>query len=394
MVDLSVHMLGVKFKNPILLASAEPTFHGEAMKKGIDGGAAGIVAKSFTDSEFLRKYSNKPETVLLDQQYRCWQGKIPEMYTLVSRTCFPGQSFEEWMDVLRDTVKYAEKNGAVVIGNIASTDIPNWVGISQAMEKTGVKMLELNFGCPHYTEGKMLDKPVAQDNEFAARIIQAIKSEVSIPIIVKETPQLASMIESVRALKEAGADGVTLTNRFQGLLIDIEKGEPLIHGYGGVGGPWVKPLTLRAIAQVAKNMDIPISGSNGAASWKDVVEFMMAGSTTVQICTVVMVKGYGIIQEMLEGIRGFCEQKGYSRIEEVIKKALPKILPYSQTVTLRRERAVVNPALCNLCGKCVEGCFYKGMVMEGKFARSTESCNGCRFCTYLCPVEAIEMKPL
>ena len=394
MVDLSVNMLGVKFKNPILLASAEPTFSLETMKKGIDSGAGGVVAKSFTDSEFLRKYSNKPETALLTTDYRFARGNLKEMYTLISRTCFPGQSLEEWMGVLREVVRYAEKNGAVVMGNIASTDIPNWVGIAKAMEKAGVKMVELNFGCPHYTEGKMLDKPVAQDNEFAAKIIKAVKREVSIPIIVKETPHLASMVESVKALQEAGADGVTLTNRFQGLLIDIESEEPLIHGYGAVGGPWVKPLTLRAIAQVAKSMDIPISGSNGAASWQDVVEFMLAGAATVQICTVVMVKGYGIIPEMLEGLKGYCEQKGYSRIGDLIGKALPKMLPYSQTVGLRRERAAVNQARCDLCGKCVEGCFYDAMAMDKKAVRVTEVCNGCRFCTYLCPLDAIEMRSI
>lgn len=389
MADLSVEFAGVRLKNPILLSSAEPTFNFEAMKKGIDKDIGGVVAKSFTDVESLQLMVNKPEMALLDENHRVVRGTIPSMYTHTSRTAFAKEDIDEWMKIVERSVAYARERDAVVIGSVAGGGIDSWVNIAKRLQDTGVSMIELNFGCPHYGPDGTFSGPVGQDDEFAVDLIRNLKKQISVPIIVKETPQLSNIVASVRKVYEAGADAVTLTNRFSGLVLDVEEGKPYIHTVGGCGGPWVKPFTLRAIHQVATDLDVPISGSNGAQNWKDVIEFMMVGATTVQFCTAVMVHGYGLLSRTLKGMSNYLDDKGYKAVSEIIGSANQHVLSYSEAVRLPRERYEIDEAQCIQCGKCVDACFYGAIVWEDDSPRITDACMGCSFCSSICPESAI-----
>lgn len=390
MADLSVEFAGIKFKNPVLLSSAEPTFNFEAMKKGIDQGIGGLVAKSFTDVEALQELVNKPEMSLLDEDHQVVRGNIPSMYTHISRTAFAKESLDDWLKIIEKSVLYAREHDAVVIGSVAGGSMESWVNISKRLEEAGVSMLELNFGCPHYGPAGNLGGPVGQNDKFAVDLVRTIKKKVSIPIIVKETPQLSNIVASVGKVYAAGADAVTLTNRFLGLALDIEQGKPYIHGVGGCGGPWVKPFTLRAIHQVATALDIPITGSNGATDWKDALEFMMVGATTVQFCTAVMVHGYGLLTEILNGMSDYLDRKGYGTMQEVIGAANRHVLAYSEVAQLAQERYQVDEEKCIQCGACVEACFYGAISWENESPLITDACMGCSFCSSICPESAID----
>lgn len=391
MADLAVEFAGAKLKNPILLSSAEPTFNFEGMKKGIDTGIGGVIAKSFSDVASLKALEKKPLMSLLDEKRRVAMGMIPDMYTHISRTSFAKETLDNWLRILERTVNYAKKQDAVVVGSVAGSTPESWVKLTKCIEETGVDMVELNFGCPHYGPEGHLGGPVGQYDEVAVRLVESIKKQVSIPILVKETPQLSNIVASVRKVSEAGADAVTLTNRFLGLAMDIETGKPHIHGVGGCGGPWVKPFTLRAIHQVATALNIPISGSNGATDWKDALEFMMMGACTVQFCTAVMVRGYGLLPEIIKGISEYLDRKGYSSAREIIGVANKHVLPYADIAELPRDCFHVNEEKCSQCGACLEACFYNGIVWEGEYPKITKDCVGCSYCQSFCPENAITL---
>ena len=141
---------------------------------------------------------------------------------------------------------------------------------------TQIKELE-EYGC-------QLVRVAVPDVE-AAQALRAIKKAISIPLIadIHFNYRLALM-----AL-EAGADGLVPIDTVRSLIgIDIDQGRPLLPAFGGLSGPAIKPLSLFSVASVAKAVKAPISASGGIATWRDVIEFMMAGASTVQLCTVIM----------------------------------------------------------------------------------------------------------
>jgi len=131
MADLAIDFAGIPLKNPILLSSAEPTFNFEAMKKGIDQDIGGVVAKSFTDAESLRILVKKPLMSLLDEDHRIVAGKIPDMYTHISRTSFAKENLDDWLKILERTVRYAKERDAVVIGSVAGSTPESWVNLTK-----------------------------------------------------------------------------------------------------------------------------------------------------------------------------------------------------------------------------------------------------------------------
>lgn len=388
MVDLSVEFAGIEFKNPIMLSAAEPTFSLQGMKKGIDQGIGGLITKSWCSADFLETAQNRPEQALLDEQHRRVMGKIPNMYTHTSRTRFIKDSLDKWCKVVERTVRYGREHDAVVIGSVAGTTEESWVEISKCLAETGVAMLELNFGCPHYGSFG-LGGPVGGYDEFAVKLIKNIKKTVSIPLLIKEPAQLTNHVESIRKVKDAGAAAVTLTNRYNGLVLDFESGKPYIHSTGGCGGPWIKPLTLRTIHLVAKAMDIPISGSNGASNWKDALEFMMAGATTVQFCTAVMVHGYKLLSKTLKGMSDYLKGEGIKSVREIIGVANKHIMSYPDIASLPLIQYQVDYDTCTGCGKCRDACFFGAYVWDNGKPRITHECVGCHFCQSICPEGAI-----
>ena len=393
MADLKVRFLGVEFKNPVLASSAEPTADLRNMERVIKNGAGGLVVKTVTDSESMRVLSAQTRWRFLDERHQVCRGTIPRLFTLYGRTGLQDKETNVWFKEVEQAREMGDREGCVVIGSIGSIEVPGWVKTAKMMEQTGVKMMELNFGCPHpsqMAEAKtgML---VGQDKELATEIIEAVTQSVSIPIIVKLTPQVADVVEIARAVNKAGASAVTIINRFVGFCVDVERGEPLIYGTAGVGGPWVKPLTLRWVYQIYRDLGIPITGSNGAYDAQDVAEFMMAGANVVQMCSVIMAQGYGWIAKTIKELNDFLDRKGYKTAQEIIGIATKKALTYAEMGEFSKEKAEVDEGLCTLCEKCVETCFYNALKVEdGRL--TVGGCRGCGICTCICPEGAITLK--
>ena len=388
MSDLRTEFLGVKFKNPVLAASAEPTLSAENMKRVIETGAGGLVAKTVTNSEAMRRLTKMSKWRYLDEQHNICRGKVPRLFTFYGRSGLAEEIPQEWMEELREAQAAAQQNDCVIIGSVAGTTPDTWATLGKMIEDTGIRLLELNFGCPHPSEmvGAKTGMLVGQDKEAASEITHAVARAVKIPIIVKLTPQVRDVVEMAQAVKEAGASGVTIINRFVGFALDIETGKPYINGWAGVGGPWVKPLTLRWVSKIYTSMDIPIAGTNGVYDWKDVVEFMMSGASVVQVCSVLMLKGYSYLKEVIKGLDDFLDRKGYQTAREIVGIAARSALTYAEMESLPKERAVINRELCTDCQRCLRSCFYNVIKTKEGQVNIGEDCRGCGICTCVCPV--------
>ncbi len=210
----------------------------------------------------MRELTTRAKWRFLNEKHEVCHGKIPRAFSLYSRSGLALETPVEFMKEIRETVKYAEQNDAVVIGSIGSVELDGWVELGKQMEDGGVPLIELNFGCPHpkLMPGVRTGMNVGQDFNYACEITNAVAQAVNVPIIIKVTPQVTDLVQFSGMLKDAGAGAVTLTNRFIGFVPDIETGKPLIYGKAGIGGPWIKPLTLRWINEVRSTFgkDLPL----------------------------------------------------------------------------------------------------------------------------------------
>ncbi|SDP32409.1 4Fe-4S dicluster-binding protein [Desulforhopalus singaporensis] len=389
MANTRVTFCGVDFKNPLAAASAEPTLNAANMKKCIDAGAGAVIAKTMTDSPAMRELTQRAKWRFLNDRHEVCHGKVPRSFSLYSRSGLALEQPEDFMKEIRETVDYAAQNDAVVIGSVASTDIDGWVTLGKQMEDGGVPLIELNFGCPHpkLMPGVRTGMNVGQDFDYGCEITQKVADALSVPVIVKVTPQVTDLVLFSDMLHKAGAKAVTLTNRFIGFVPDIETGKPQIYGKAGVGGPWTKPLTLRWINEVrtALGDKLDITGTNGAYDWRDIVMFIMSGAHIVQMCSAVMCYGYEWLEKQVRGLEEFMDRKGYETIDQMLGIATDSCMEYAD---MPHEKATVDSELCKNCGMCLKACFSEAMQQgdETVYVRE-ENCVGCGGCYSVCPVK-------
>jgi len=204
------------------------------------------------------------------------------------------------------------------IVSIFGGDEAQFAKIAQTVaEKNGALGLELNISCPHAEVST-----IGQDPEITKRVVQAVKSAVSIPVFVKLTPNVTNLVEIALAAESAGADGLTAINTVRAMAIDIYSKTPILSNkYGGLSGPAIKPIAVRCIYELYENVKIPLIGVGGITNWQDAVEFLLAGATALQIGTGIKYNGPIIFKEVIEGIKNYLTAENFSNLSEIIGAA-------------------------------------------------------------------------
>ncbi|MCB2139912.1 MAG: tRNA-dihydrouridine synthase, partial [Rhodobacteraceae bacterium] len=320
-------------------------------------------------------------------------------FVFYSRSGYSSTYYKDWIPDLKETQAYAAERGAHVIGSAGAKDINGWKDICRTIEDCGLPMVELNFGCPHpaMMPGVHGGSMIGQEPEVAYEVTRQVCESVDIPVIVKLTPDQSKPLAIAKAVREAGAAGVTAINRHTGFVVDIDTGQPRIGGPAGIGGTWVKPLSLRWVHRIHEELGMPISGSNGIFDHRDVIEFIMAGATIVQVGSILMVKGIKWLPKIIEGVEAFMDEKGYASVDEMVGLASRRsVKDYSEQFSRNRVHAVVNPDTCKnpTCNICIQVCFYEALSQnpEGSIDVHTDNCIGCELCLDVCPFDSIEMK--
>jgi dihydroorotate dehydrogenase (NAD+) catalytic subunit len=171
-----------------------------------------------------------------------------------------------------------------IIANIAGKTEDEFVQMAEQIgRESGLAALELNLSCPNVSGG--LD--FATQPEVTRRIVARVRAVCPLPLLAKLTPNVSDIVAIARAAAEGGADAVTLVNTFLGMAVDWRRRRPILgNTLGGLSGPAIKPLALRMVWQVARNVHVPILGVGGIATLDDVMEFLLAGASAVQLGTV------------------------------------------------------------------------------------------------------------
>lgn len=391
--QLEVQFSGVTFRNPILVASTDigrlpGTF--EAFAKA---GVGGIVTKSVTDAQALQQ-TKIARFDIRDMAQHPVRGDPPDQYYFFSRG---GSmiSMEEFRPHAAAELAIAKREGVVAIGSISAAHKENWVAYAQEFEAMGYPMLELNFGNPHgEAAGGTLGFLIGQSPELCISIATAVMAAVSIPIVVKLTPQVADLTALCSALKAAGIRAVTVTHRFQGLVIDRETQTPVLGGFAAIGGPWMKPLTLASIAKVYRATGMDICGSNGADTAEDVLDFLYAGAAAVQIGSSMMLRGPAYAKALVAQVQALADRTGAPFIGALKGRVADRIVTYKNLGELSARRAAFRADLCADCLEkpCVARCYFGALDIEnGTLIHREDFCSGCGMCLHICPQAAVEI---
>ena len=212
---------------------------------------------------------------------------------------------------LREKLPKLREASATVIANVWGDLEEDYVTVVEALEPAeGLAGIELNISCPNVEKGGMLfgNSPPA-----TASLVSRVRAATRRPLIVKLSPNAPDLVESARAARDAGADILSLVNTFVAMSIDPETARPrLSFGTGGLSGPAIKPLAVRMVYQVARALPgTPLMGIGGIADLSDVLEFLAAGATAVQIGTANF-KEPGVSQRLVEELEAHCARRGVS----------------------------------------------------------------------------------
>jgi dihydropyrimidine dehydrogenase (NAD+) subunit PreA len=395
-VDLSVEYCGLRFENPFVLSSAPPTDSYEMVRRAFQAGWAGAIMKTTSVESYQVDIAYPIMTSMgYEEKKGVALGNI--------------DNISEWhMDVMEDAARRLKDefpSKVVGLSLWGTTNKDHWEELTRRSVDAGADLVEVSMSCPTDSPFARTSLMVGQVPDDVKRVLGWVKRySGKMPVVAKLTSQVTDITEIVEAVEEAGGDGVCASDTVHGLLgIDLNTfiPNPNINGkstFCGVSGPVVKPITLRTLAIIAKQSDIPLAASGGATTWEDCAEYMLVGASTVQFCTAVMHYGYDIVEDLKEGLAYYLEDKGLKGSSDLIGKALPNLVPHSDLAVKKDVVASIHEAACTKCGMCYYACRDGGhqtyeLQENGLPKPDPEKCYGCGLCVEVCPVECISLVP-
>ena len=208
------------------------------------------------------------------------------------------------------------ERGAVVVVNVCGTTIDEYAEVTRILsDAEGVAAIELNISCPNIKEGGI---QFGCSLNGTHDVVSAVRKVTSLPLIPKLTPNVSDVRPFARAAEEAGADAVSLVNTFLAMVIDVETRRPKIsNGMGGLSGPAIRPIAVRMVHECYQAVKIPIIGMGGIADARDVLEFLIAGATAVQVGTANFVDPL-IWPKLLQGVEEYLRRHGIARAADLV----------------------------------------------------------------------------
>ena len=351
MADLSVNICGIESPNPFWLASAPPTNTGEQVMRGFDAGWGGAVWKTLgepivnVDSRFGAVYYSGTKVIGFNN-----------IELITDRPL--DANFKEIYEVKK---QYPDN---VVIVSLMVESKEEWREIIKRSEDAGADGLELNFGCPHGMCERGMGSAVGEEPKVLQEITSWAKDFSSVPVFVKLSPNVIDIRDPGIAAVKGGCDGISLINTIKSIIgVDLDTlvpkpsvGKESTHG--GYCGPAIKPIALHMAAVLAKDprIKVPVSAIGGISNWQDAAEFLALGATTIQVCTAVMHYGYRIVDDMIDGLNNYLNEKGMRSTSELTGQAIPGFVEWGELDLNYDLIAKIDADKCIGCGLCYVAC--------------------------------------
>ena len=402
MADLSVNFAGIRAPNPFWVASGPPSNTAYQTHRAFEAGWGGLVWKTIGTP--IVNVSSRYSALNIGGQRMVGFNNIE----LISDRS-PEVNFQEIAEVKKRWPNHA------VIASLMCESREQWHEFIRRSEDAGADGIELNYGCPHGMCERGMGSAVGQQPLVAERITGWVMEVAKIPVIVKLTPNITDITAAARAAKRAGANAISLINTINSITnvnLDTFASEPAVRGmssHGGYCGPAVKPIALNMVQSCAADPEvrIPISGIGGISNWRDAAEFMAFGAGTVQVCTAIMHHGFRIVDDMIEGLNSYLDEKKMRSVDDLCGRAVANVTTWEKLDLNFRQVARINHDTCIGCNLCYIACedgahqcidllnpdslgldLGPGRVPHKHVPKVREDdCVGCNLCTLVCPVD-------
>lgn len=298
MVDLSVNIAGLNFRNPVTTASG--TFgYGDEFTDFIDiGRLGGIFVKAVTGKN--RDGNNYPRMAETSAG-------------MLNSVGLQNKGVDHFCREIYPKIKNFNTN---IIVNVSGSTVEEYVEVAEkinALEK--IPAIELNISCPNVKQGGMAFGVIPSMSTEVTRAVRDVYKKI---LMVKLSPNVTSIGEMAKAVVDGGADAVTLINTLLGMAIDAEKRRPILSTItGGLSGPAIKPVALRMVWQAHKAVNVPVIGLGGIMNATDAIEFMLAGASAIQVGTANFIDPT-ISVKIVDGIEAYMLKHKINRVTDLI----------------------------------------------------------------------------
>ena len=395
MANLKCNIAGVESPNPFWLASAPPTDKQYNVERAFEAGWGGVVWKTLGEAG--------PPIVNVCSRYGSIDYNGQRMIGLNNIELITDRPLEVNLEEIA-AVKKSWPDRAMVVSLMVPCNEQAWKDILKQVEQTGCDGVELNFGCPHGMSERGMGSAVGQVPEYIRDVTGWCKANTDLPVFVKLTPNITDIRFPARAAREGGADAVSLINTINSIVsinLDTFSPEPSVDGkgaHGGYCGPAVRPIALSMVSEIARDPEthgLPISGIGGIETWRDAAEYIALGCGSIQVCTAAMRFGFKIVDDMIDGLNNWMDDKGYSALDDFRGRAIGNVTNWNQLDLNYKSLASIDQDKCIDCGLChivCEDAAHQAIARQrdenGKRRYSVidDECVGCNLCSLVCPV--------
>lgn len=300
MIDLTTKIASIKLNNPTILASGIMDEDAGSMKRIFNSGASCIVTKSIG----LKPNDGYKNPTFLELEHG-----------ILNAMGLPNPGIIDFQHEIKNL-----KNLKIpIIGSIYGSNYSEFVELSKKMNEYSVDALELNMSCPH-AKGYGLE--VGSDSKLVYDITSKVKEISDIPVFVKISSNLTDIVEIAKSIKKGNADGIVAINSVKSMKINLEIKKPVLSNeIGGYSGMGIKPIGVRCVYEISKNVDIPIIGVGGINTGEDALEYIMAGASAVQIGSGIYYRGVDVFKKVCDEIKFWMKENNYNKLNDLIGAA-------------------------------------------------------------------------
>lgn len=300
-IDLSLEIAGVRFANPLILASGIWGTSSDLLVRAARAGAGGVTAKSCGPEP----RPGHPNPTLLE-----WA------HGLINALGLPNPGAEAELEILQRVKAELQLLGVPLIASVFADRIENFGRVAEIVSRARPDLIEVNISCPNVADE--FGAPFAASAESAAAVTRTVKDAIDIPISLKLAPNVPDIGPIAQAVVEAGADAITAINTMPGMLIDAPSGQSILaNRVGGISGPALKPIALRCVYEIARALDVPIIGTGGILTGADAAEMLMAGATAIGIGSALHYRGESAFSLICQELTDFMSSFGYNTLADL-----------------------------------------------------------------------------